>query len=711
MRLSRIRARGFRGFATQVDVSLDADVVILSGPNGQGKTSLLDAVLWGLSGAISRFEGTGEQVVSLYSPTGEAEVEVELASGDDLWTVRRAWDGEIERLHLAGPSETLSGPSAAIGLSKLLGHSEPSDSGALTVPSIHTVLTRGVYLQQDLVREFLDADDATLRYENLSQLFGTRRVVDLQVDLERQKASWSKSLNSDKKLAQDVADQLRQLEAEIETLQAGEGEVPDSAAWSNWWQTVTEVAEHTVDGVEISSSEAPVKLDRALRSLESERRGLERQLSVVDQLISDAADLVEESRGLPSVQESETEVESKREECAALERQLKDAEQALAESRRQAARQHDEERDHALLATLALRHLGEICPVCQQEYDREVVEERLTRIAAAEDDTLELPSTELVDELRGKLQAGQDELAKALGQLESAFDRVRKVEALRSRVVGAGLKEVGALEPAEWHARLLERRASIAESIAMRRRLEEEGESLSLGIARAGESARLDALRQEERETARRQAELQRDLDDREETGRVAQEMIEGLRTASQAIVSRELQRIRPTAQRIYSSIDPHPALRRIDIAATMFRGRGHVNASVLDPETEAVSEHPERVLSSSQINALALSLFLALNVCARDLPFEALILDDPLQSLDDINLLGLVDLLRRLAGERQLVISTHDTRFSSLLERKFRPVRPGRRTLSIEINSWTREGPSIRVREVEQPHDLFIVA
>ena len=88
----------------------------------------------------------------------------------------------------------------------------------------------------------------------------------------------------------------------------------------------------------------------------------------------------------------------------------------------------------------------------------------------------------------------------------------------------------------------------------------------------------------------------------------------------------------------------------------------------VSDPIEQKNSDLPSAVLSSSQINALAVSVFLALNLGVPNPPLSAAILDDPLQSLDDINLLGLVDLLRRTKERRQLFVSTHDMRFGDLM-------------------------------------------
>ena len=96
------------------------------------------------------------------------------------------------------------------------------------------------------------------------------------------------------------------------------------------------------------------------------------------------------------------------------------------------------------------------------------------------------------------------------------------------------------------------------------------------------------------------------------------------------------------------------------------------------------------------------------MNLGMPSLPVRAAILDDPLQSLDDL----LVDLFRRLRAHRQLLVSTHDERFGQLLRRKLRPVADRQRTLVIEFEGWTREGPQVRRTElVRDKRPLRIVA
>ena len=80
-----------------------------------------------------------------------------------------------------------------------------------------------------------------------------------------------------------------------------------------------------------------------------------------------------------------------------------------------------------------------------------------------------------------------------------------------------------------------------------------------------------------------------------------------------------------------------------------------------------------------------------ARNSCAIEM------LDEPLQSLDSINVLGMVDVLRRFRAQRQIIVATHEPRFLGLLQRKLRPIRSDERMMTIIFDGWTRAGPDIR--------------
>ena len=195
--------------------------------------------------------------------------------------------------------------------------------------------------------------------------------------------------------------------------------------------------------------------------------------------------------------------------------------------------------------------------------------------------------------------------------------------------------------------------------------------------------------------------EIEAEVRGRQATGRVADTIIDGLRETASEVVSTKLLRAVPLLKRIYARIDPHPAFRDIGLRMWVHYGRGRLAITLHDAVADRSVESPLSVLSSSQMNALAVSIFLALNLGVKTLPLGAIILDDPLQSLDDVNLLGLIDLLRRAREKRQLLVSTHDPRFSALLERKLRPVMEEQKTRLIRLESWDRRGPVVRQTDV----------
>jgi hypothetical protein len=164
--------------------------------------------------------------------------------------------------------------------------------------------------------------------------------------------------------------------------------------------------------------------------------------------------------------------------------------------------------------------------------------------------------------------------------------------------------------------------------------------------------------------------------------------------------------------QSTYARIDPHPAFTSVEFLSSIVKGRGLLSTVIRDSVGDKSSIYPSAVLSSPQVNALAVSIFLSFNLGIANPPLSTVLLDDPLQSLDDVNILGLVDLRRRAKEQRQLRVSTHDVRFATLPPRKLRPVAKDGRTIVIELDGWTRQGPTVKTREIRSdPAPLWLIA
>src|SRR5579885_1412494 len=80
MRLKRVKIFGFKTFAEKAEFDIDGGIVAVVGPNGCGKSNLVDAILWGLGeGSAKHLRAqTGADVIfngsSKRKPLGFGEV-------------------------------------------------------------------------------------------------------------------------------------------------------------------------------------------------------------------------------------------------------------------------------------------------------------------------------------------------------------------------------------------------------------------------------------------------------------------------------------------------------------------------------------------------------------------------------------------------------------------------------------------------------------
>ncbi len=141
--------------------------------------------------------------------------------------------------------------------------------------------------------------------------------------------------------------------------------------------------------------------------------------------------------------------------------------------------------------------------------------------------------------------------------------------------------------------------------------------------------------------------------------------------------------------QFIYRFINPHPFFRDFIIE----KNGSETNIK----STERNDIHINHLFSEGQMKVLSLSIFLGLNLSINSNQFEQIYIDDPIQSMDDINMVSFIDLLRALNNSehvnKNIVIGTHDMNFSKLLKIKFRH----RTCIEYSFDSYSKEGPKIR--------------
>lgn len=692
MRLQSLEITGFRAFGGTQHFDLSADVVVVHGPNGSGKTSMLDAVLWAITGAVARL-GEGADVVSEYSDFGEAHVKLVLAAPDGT-EIRIARRQERGVNHAPVTLETATERhSGAVAESRLMELLWPEGASAEDpAKSLARSFTRAVYLQQDQVRSFIQDEDEKGRFEIVGEIVGMGRVGELVRKLEGSRRAWSTATNqlSQRDLA-PLVQRRASLLASIADAQAGNPDPALDDRWAAWLNTASaqlgldpsdgprrQILETTLSKLNAATVAAELRRNR-LRELQSSIAGLPEPVDGIEA----AEDQVRSADALTN--QSEAELAAVTERAAAVRQQMVEL---------------VGERDSlAAMARLALDHLTADCPVCQQPHDISTTQAHLRVLVDAATTPLTEPESGVAAASQA-LRDAESERSRARAELNrlqrAQQDRVARIEQVTAAAEALGLAQATDTAAAA-DAAIAQLEAELESTAVLRR----EGELLSAGIAlldegrRASElSAQLPAL---EADIAEKEALVSL----RETASEDAKHLHESLRGLSESLVATELAAIEPLLQRIYASVDPHPTFRAVKFLSDTFRGRGRLWTSVEDETNEKSVSDPNTVLSSSQLNVLAVVTFMAMNLSAQALPLQVAALDDPLQSLDNVNLLGLADLLRRTRQARQVVLSTHDDRLVGLLERKLRPVGSSQRTTIIHMDGWQPSGPVVAVRDL----------
>jgi DNA repair exonuclease SbcCD ATPase subunit len=710
MRITGLDIQGFRAFTEEHSFDLDADVILFTGANGRGKTSVFDAILWTLTGSLPRLEAqsTDVPVTSLYSSSEFARVELQLSDDDDTFRVVRSDDSKGTQVTIRSGNDILAEGSKA----RFWLHDRMWPQAQLAEDSTEAfsrAFTRSVYLQQDLVRQFVEADTEKQRFKVVSELVGAGRIGELNTALDNQRSNWSGKINQRK---EDLKEKRRALEdAKSERDDLGEPETEDlddlRQKWSRWWTTAHELgidrSPPTVDDSDASSA-----IDEAVKTLSALRRQADRRLSEAADRIEESEELPDED-DLPDLEPLEEALSDARAEKKSAESAVEEAREAAAERRKKQIQQKEKTQELATLAELALRHIEGRCPVCHQTHDQERTRQHLETLLekardvdGEADDEKETP--DFLKSAMNELEQAENAVTEAEEKLEKAQAQHRKAERIEE-----GLREW--LDDRDLSVRSEE---SLSDTLRRARESLEErvdalsshiqiGESLSLHLATVAQESRREEI-EDQIETLQKQVgEIESEIEAKTETRDLANKYLEQLQKATERFVGQRLDSVSALLQKIYSKVIPHPTFRTVRLTPSFSYNRGRLNPYVSDPDRDFDDRDPFAVMSSSQINVVALSIFLALNLGVKNVPLRTLMLDDPLQSLDDINLLGLMDLVRRVREHRQMILSTHDSRLADLLKRKLRPVDPQHTTRIFHFRDWTRNGPVIHASEIER--------
>lgn len=781
MRLKSLSIKDFRSVDGDVDVSLDAEMVLIHGPNGSGKTSILSAIELALTGAIPSLS-RAEPEYELYlphkdRPYGEVRLEMEDAQGLIRTGQMRVTTAGVEGTPLlsAGEAEWFSERSylAQSTLGRLLEiyqHSDRKIQSPLTrfVKELlgldrMEALISGLHSAGNIARlkapvpAYGETRDAIAtktkeRDDISSEMFElSRSIVALEGDLRNSLSQVAPSVGSELLDLDGILDILRKDDAADGLLEiAGmRREVDVSEASLLRLAAVPGEAERSA--AQSRSSSALNDLDRWMRT---NGPAVEEALGSAEELFTDASPTGQGNylkRANALLIRLRTDTDRIEKQLAAheagivtrddLARNLTEAEVRLGRIEVQIGQsvQSNETLARALAGISPHVH-GDVCPVCDRDYSEvssvplqahlaakvgALVEEAgrlqaLTRDrTSTQADVAQLdrghkaaagkliPDAELT-QLKMRL-ADLVEAATGIEQRQSLF---AEGDALRMDVAAAA-QALFAHDAADQSGAILRTSLSdIAERIdvdgsriapselivIVRDRLQQRETVLaSRQLARTTAIEQVNALTTARREFATTRTRLDQteaaltDLLSRKGEAdsliAVAKDMVRQTRDARARVVRRvfndELNsvwrdlfvRLAPEEPFIPAFAIPDAAGADIEAVLETHHRRGGRGGN------------PRAMLSAGNLNTAALTLFLAIHLSSSArLPW--LVIDDPVQSMDEVHIAQFAALLRTLAKQmnRQVIIAVHERSLFDYLSLELSPTYEGERLNLIEL-------------------------
>ena len=149
-------------------------------------------------------------------------------------------------------------------------------------------------------------------------------------------------------------------------------------------------------------------------------------------------------------------------------------------------------------------------------------------------------------------------------------------------------------------------------------------------------------------------------------------------------ILMEQFHTVMPLLKELYQRLRPHADWRDIEMD---FGGRVRASLNL----TVGDGRNPQFIFSSGQRRAAGIAFLLAIHLSRPWCRFRSVLLDDPVQHIDDFRALNLVEVLSAIRRTgRQVIIAVEDPSLADILCRRLRSTatQPGRRfELATETN------------------------
>lgn len=639
MRISFVELAGFRGFKDKVRFDFPAGFVVLTGRNGAGKSTVLDAIDFALTGTIDKFaekraKGGGLDSHIWWVGDGRADehfVKVGFCNRDGK-------EFEVTRNRDRGLDLPLK------EIASLLCNGDVAGDWPRTL--MQTTLIR----DETLASLSMDLPEQA-RFEAVRAAIGGLTGPDHSArTAELVSAAKVAKQAQDEKLSDLQNDLGRALSALTEARAATERQADVSKAEA----TIRQLA----PDLDTASSDISEKLRRRVADRKQSARNIAELIDLLEAMVGEVTYFAsEEGKGalLSAQQEAEK---------AAAAFQAAKTEYDTAAELANAERETDRFASQMIALLSHGQDVGLIeghCPLCDAvRSDKEfaaAIEQAKARLSERGQAAAKVQ--ERAAAARAKLAAAED----ARGRASQILDSLRAREARAKESLTSISNRLQQFELASFVSN-----PTLLRQAALKR--QEQTATLEHALFVLESSGAHDRVVALETRVEQLRAAIDAETVKATATDRAveaARQIDSAAKTVANQVLTEQFDTVMPLLKELYLRLRPHTDWREIE---TDFGGkiRASLNFTVGD------GRNPQFLFSSGQRRAAGMAFLLAIHLSRPWSQLQTILLDDPVQHIDDYRALNLVEVLsavRRLG--RQVVVAVEDTALADLLCRRLR--------------------------------------
>ena len=690
-RVRSIKIEGFKGFTVPKEIDLNGRHTFLLGQNGTGKSSVIEAIRWGLFGSVYHRQ---DDAIANTSYAGNCMVSVTLERDGTLWYLTR----RLRRGTTRSYADIVDEAGQAHFIRDIIPQLDSLDAGEGT----HIIFSS----QSEPLRR-VPADLNPFQRNVLNHL-GLLRPQSLITHLknfltehETFETKLGDTLNATRRrIDEDIADLERRRIGFLVSRPWGNGNVPTLSESENKVRSL--ILE--IDGEAIEQSLHGMSLG-ALTDIAKKALG-ERRNQTLSQLQQDFNAIAAHKQRLEHLRDSLNKVDEKEATIRFAKAQIKAALDGISicelrknvEDARKALSVADIKRSIVENATSMLdREQSErvVCPLCNVEHQRQDLQSTLRQNASVLSNAGDSIGLSQLEGRLARYEANQgvlQNLERDLGVLKQNRDDALKPIDADAR------KEIADHMTVERLNEIIDRRSTRANSI--QKQIDGKQDEL------AGISDRLSKIEEE-----RNYHQLQERLTRRNQSRR----QFENLQESYQAFVDfgQSVQKIREAAEicfndclkekipgvelslsQVFSALTRHPHYDKLVIKRDALPSLELLVAS--SQEIDGIT-HPTGVLNGQAESALELVPYFAFTQTADSTTeMYLLMLDDPTRAFDEEHTSILVELLAEIGQNVQIIVASQETtRFKGLLPKHF----GSDSCVVIEPTNWSPQGgPTLNI-------------